>query len=83
MTPLQGINAVVIAVSGIGIKPEDLGRIFERFYRVDKAASREDSGAGLGLTICKRIVDLHKGRIEVKSTLGKGSTFSVFLPAPE
>jgi signal transduction histidine kinase len=69
-----------VSDTGIGIKPEHLGKIFDRFYRVEKAASYEDSGAGLGLAICKRIVALHQGRIEVTSKFGRGSTFSVFLP---
>ena len=69
-----------VSDTGIGIKPEHLGKIFDRFYRVGKAASREDSGAGLGLAICKRIVELHQGRIEATSKFGQGSTFLVFLP---
>jgi signal transduction histidine kinase len=68
-----------VSDTGIGIKPEHLGKIFDRFYSVGKASSREESGAGLGLAICKRIADLHQGRIEVVSKFGRGSTFSVFL----
>jgi len=76
----NGFARVDISDEGIGIKQEDLGKIFNRFYRINTASSRDDGGAGLGLAICKRIVELHKGRIEVKSEHGQGSTFSVFLP---
>jgi two-component system phosphate regulon sensor histidine kinase PhoR len=68
---------------GCGIGPEHLGRIFERFYRVDKARSREQGGTGLGLAIVKHIAQAHGGKVSVQSTLGKGSTFTVWLPAKE
>jgi two-component system sensor histidine kinase SenX3 len=75
-------NEVVVRVSdtGIGIPEEYLGRIFERFYRVDKARSKETGGTGLGLSIVRHIAENHGGRVTVKSTLGEGSTFSVHLP---
>jgi two-component system phosphate regulon sensor histidine kinase PhoR len=72
--------------NGKGIPPEDLKRIFERFYRVEKSRSRERGGTGLGLAIVKHILEGHKSKISVSSTLGKGSIFSFELPlekAPE
>lgn len=66
--------------TGIGIPEEDQPRIFERFYRVDKARSREQGGTGLGLSIVKHIVQEHGGEVSVKSAPGQGSTFSFSLP---
>ena len=65
--------------SGVGIKTEEIPRIFERFYRVDRARSRDSGGTGLGLAIVKHLVDAHHGNITVKSTLGEGSEFIVEL----
>lgn len=67
--------------TGIGIPEKDIPRIFERFYRVDKAHSRDLGGTGLGLSIVKHIVQAHKGEVWVTSTPGKGSTFSFTIPA--
>src|SRR5581483_10736087 len=65
---------------GIGIAPEEHTRIFEKFYRVRSAATEAITGTGLGLTLVSRIVEAHGGRVEVKSALGQGSTFTIHLP---
>jgi len=70
---------VTVADTGRGIPPGDLGRIFERFYQVDKSRARP-GGVGLGLAISREIVAAHGGRIEVQSTVGKGTSFTVRLP---
>ncbi len=69
--------------NGIGIAKENLGRIFERFYRVDKARSRKLGGTGLGLAIVKHIVLAHKGNVEVRSRVNQGSVFSVVIPVAQ
>jgi two-component system phosphate regulon sensor histidine kinase PhoR len=72
---------IEVADSGIGIPPEDVPRVFERFYRVDKSRSREMGGTGLGLSIVKHVVHVHGGSVDVESAVGKGSVFRVRLPA--
>lgn len=74
---------ICVADTGMGIPPEQLSRIFERFHRIDNRLTREVSGLGLGLAICKRIVELHDGAIWAESESGKGSKFYVWLPIDE
>jgi len=76
----NGLAEIKVTDTGIGIAEEDQERIFDRFFRVDKARSREQGGSGLGLSICKWIVEAHQGEISVESEIGKGSSFIVRLP---
>ncbi len=73
-------NIISISDTGEGISSEHLQRIFERFYRTDRARSREIGGTGLGLAIVKHLARIHGGEVSVASALGKGSTFSIELP---
>ncbi len=79
-TKSGGKIRIEVADQGPGIPKKHLPRIFERFYRVDPARSRELGGTGLGLSIVKHIAQVHNGRVEAQSTLGKGSTFTIVLP---
>ncbi|HYP23878.1 MAG TPA: ATP-binding protein, partial [Actinomycetota bacterium] len=76
----EDVVRVEVSDDGIGIPADDLPRIFERFYRVDRSRSREMGGTGLGLSIVKHVAQAHGGSIEVASDVGKGSTFTLTLP---
>jgi two-component system phosphate regulon sensor histidine kinase PhoR len=78
-----GEAVISVRDRGCGISREHLSRIFERFYRVDKARSRKLGGTGLGLSIVKHIAQVHGGRAAVESTVGEGSTFTIHLPLRE
>jgi len=73
-------TVLTVSDTGIGIPEESIGRIFERFYRVDKSRSKEVGGTGLGLSIVKHAVMIHYGKIEVASTVGKGTIFTITIP---
>jgi two-component system, OmpR family, phosphate regulon sensor histidine kinase PhoR len=80
---LAGGLAITVSDESDGIPPEALPRITERFYRLDQGRSRQTGGTGLGLAIVKHIVNRHRGQLKIESRLGKGSDFTVFLPAAE
>lgn len=72
---------ISVADEGDGIAPEHIPRLTERFYRVDAGRSRAAGGTGLGLAIVKHIVERHRGRLDIASVVGKGTTVTVLLPA--
>ena len=78
----ESVSSLTVEVkdTGVGIPEEDLGQLFERFYRVDKDRSRATGGSGLGLAISRQIVEMHGGELSVESEVGEGSTFRVRLP---
>jgi two-component system phosphate regulon sensor histidine kinase PhoR len=76
----DGFAVIAVSDTGCGIEEEHLPRLFERFYRVDKARSRKCGGSGLGLAIVKHIVQIHKGHVDVESSPGRGSTFTLRIP---
>jgi len=77
----DGEAVLTVSDTGVGIPTRDLPRVFERFYRVDRARSRETGGTGLGLSIVRHVVENHGGRVSVDSELGRGTRFEVRLPA--
>lgn len=77
----EGDAVLSVADTGAGIPQRDIGRVFERFYRVDEARARETGGTGLGLSIVKHVVESHGGTVAVESELGVGSTFTIRLEA--
>jgi signal transduction histidine kinase len=77
---IGGAVEVTVADTGVGIPPEDLPYIFERFWRGDKSRSRAGGGSGLGLAIARQLVEMHGGKIGVESTPGQGTRFTFTLP---
>jgi signal transduction histidine kinase len=75
-----GSSVVAVRDTGVGIPHRDLGRIFERFYRVDRARSRDTGGTGLGLAIVKHVAENHGGSVDVESELGVGTVVEVRIP---
>jgi two-component system, OmpR family, sensor histidine kinase VicK len=80
LTGNDTVTQIYIRDTGHGIPPEDIPHLFQKFYRVDNSATRTIGGTGLGLFICRKIIELYRGRIWVESTLNKGSTFYINLP---
>jgi two-component system phosphate regulon sensor histidine kinase PhoR len=81
-SPAAGQEVVVrITDTGIGVPRDEISRLGERFYRVDKTRSRELGGTGLGLSIVKHLMAAHKGRMEIESQLGRGTSVSLYFPA--
>jgi signal transduction histidine kinase len=80
-SPATGGTTLAVTDTGTGIPPEHLGRIFERFYRVDSARAREEGGTGLGLAIVRHLVEAHGGWVRAESVVGQGTTISVHFPS--
>ena len=80
LTPAHSVR-LSVSDAGVGIPQRDIDRIFERFYRVDRARSRETGGTGLGLAIVRHVASNHRGEVTVESLEGSGSTFTLSLPA--
>jgi signal transduction histidine kinase len=80
---LQPVATLTVSDTGIGIPPQHLPRIFDRFYRVDTGRARSQGGIGLGLAICQAIVHAHQGTLTATSTPGRGSTFTMTVPVDE
>jgi len=79
-TAAEGVITIAVSDTGIGIAPEDQAAVFEEFRQVGGDDARQQEGTGLGLTLAKRFVELHGGRIWVESQVGQGSTFAFTLP---
>jgi two-component system phosphate regulon sensor histidine kinase PhoR len=80
-TDANGEAVFTVVDNGIGIEPQHIARLTERFYRVDRGRSRETGGTGLGLAIVKHVLERHGGRLQIESTPGEGSRFAARLPA--
>ena len=76
----EGLVSIAVSDTGIGIPPDQLDRVFDRFYQVDASQTREHEGSGIGLALVKELVELHHGTIQVQSEVGRGTTFTVRLP---
>jgi signal transduction histidine kinase len=81
--PAEGWGEIVVGDSGCGIPHDKLPHIFESFYTTKKPDARGQGGTGLGLALCRKIVEAHQGRIRVESEIGKGTTFTLKLPRSE
>ena len=81
LSSADGSEKLTVTDNGIGIAPQNIPRIFERFYRVDKSHSKQVGGTGLGLSIVKHGASYHGATIDVKSTVGKGTSVSISFPS--